>query len=144
MVSCGGVRRRVAAAAGLLVVLLNILAGLASAPVQVALPARANGESPAMAALLASTLVICTAQGVVVLDADGQPADGGAHKGSCIFCLPLMAGSCPAPDAGMQFAYLAGATTAAYRAPADGWSLPSIETWSARPRAPPRARPTTV
>jgi hypothetical protein len=91
----GGVgRRRWPAWLGLFVLLFNLLAA----------PAIGLGHNGAFAAELDGAMVICTSQGMLVLDADGKshpPADSSDHDGICVFCLPLMQGGSLAPVADM-------------------------------------------
>jgi len=92
-------RRAVGGRAGLLLVLLNLAAGIL-AP----LPA-AGGEGPdaAFSRLLdGEHLTVCTAGGMVDLGAPGRPpAD---HAGFCVFCLPLMNGTAFGPSVAAQAA----------------------------------------
>jgi len=84
----GRVRRRVMSALGGLLVLFNILAaGMAGAAAQ------ADTLPPG------DRIVVCTGDGMVVLDPSGKPAQNqSAGKIACPFCLPLMQGHARAPD----------------------------------------------
>lgn len=85
-------RREVASLFGLIVLVLNLWAG-------VLLSAR-----PAVADPLNDRFVICTAAGMIVVDHDGRPVDtdpAQGHLGSphCPLCLPIMHGFAPADSA---------------------------------------------
>ena len=90
-------RRRLGGWLGLLLLAFNVVLGpLAVGDGSLARPIP-------LAAELAGDMVICTSQGMVVLDRDGHPrAPGGqtGHDGFCVFCLPLAhagSGAVPAP-----------------------------------------------
>lgn len=97
----GSARRRLAVLAGLLVVALNLLAGLIAPPVRIdARAAVADLAIAETAKALGQSIVICTPSGMITIGPDGKPADapsGGAHGAGCIFCLPLTAGCLQAP-----------------------------------------------
>jgi hypothetical protein len=127
-------RRRVAAAFCTVALLFNVVCGvvLSAGPSQADIAARAleNGWT-----------IICSANGALVIDADGNrvPDDPVGHPGAtgphCLFCLPLMHGNVSIATA---------ATIAAISPQVLRHSLPpadvtiariaSIQAW---PRAPP-------
>ncbi len=84
----GRARREIVAFLGGLLILFNVLAvGV--------LGASAHGASP-----MSGDIVICTGDGMIVVDHSGKPAEdkGCAGKTLCPFCLPLMQGNARAPD----------------------------------------------
>lgn len=88
----GGARRRIVAWAAALAILMNFaVGGLVTAK-----PAALDRGSPG---LDDAAIVICTAQGKIVVDRDGRPVSrpSGEHEGHegphCLFCLPLMHGA---------------------------------------------------
>lgn len=94
--SQGRLRRQIVTWLGLVLLAFNILAGNT-------LPARADGDAsptPFDQIFQEGHTVICTASGLLVLDRDGRPADGGnpaQHGNLCVFCLPLMQGAASVP-----------------------------------------------
>ncbi len=85
--SLGILRRAVASWLGIFLVAFNLAAAGA-------LPIR-----PSDAVLFAEGRIqLCTADGMVVVDANGQPVQhGGEHGALCAFCLPLLHGNVEAP-----------------------------------------------
>lgn len=90
--SRGGIRREVASALGMLVVLFNLIAGTALAA------SSANGTAPFLDEIFGDRIVICTGAGMIVLDAAGHPisSETGVDP-MCVYCLPMVAGSADAP-----------------------------------------------
>lgn len=90
----GRARRGIVAMIGGLLVLFNILAaGM--------LGASAHAASPMLGDLASDRVVICTGEGMIVVDHSGKPVDdkgGSTGKVLCPFCLPLMQGHAKAPD----------------------------------------------
>lgn len=88
----GAVRREIASALGMLVILFNLIAGTALAA------SSGNGTAPFLDEIFSDRIVICTGAGMIVLDADGNPVlqDGGVDP-MCVYCLPMMAGNADAP-----------------------------------------------
>lgn len=88
----GAVRREVASALGVLVILLNLIAGTALAATS------GNGTAPFLDEVFGDRIVICTGAGMIVLDAEGNPVrQDGVVDPMCVFCLPMMAGGADAP-----------------------------------------------
>lgn len=85
-------RRTVASALGLLVILFNLVAGPLLASTASA------GAAPFAEEIFGDRIVVCTGAGMVVFDRDGRrvPADGRAPA-MCVFCLPLVQGGVDAP-----------------------------------------------
>ncbi len=90
--SRGRIRREVVSALGLLIVLFNLVAGIA-------LSSSANAaNAPFLDQIFGDRFVVCTGAGMIVLDADGNPvSQDGAVEPMCAFCLPLMQGTSDAP-----------------------------------------------
>lgn len=128
--SLGRGRRRIASWLGLLVLAFNVLGASA-------MPARGE-SSPLALALGEGRMVVCTATGMVVLNADGTPAESGipAHDSLCAYCLPLMHGAAAAPALLFIPAISAAASV---HVPPPGPSVPlaarRLGAWTAR--APP-------
>lgn len=124
------VGRRAVAWAGLWLLLVQLLVGLA--PNERLMPAYQEADD--------GVLIICTGHGMIAIGEDGQPRDVPADRRgpSCIFCLPL---SCP--DAGALAAV--GVTlvppTIADVAPATAASVPALRPYDfsllRQSRAPP-------
>jgi hypothetical protein len=90
--SRGSVRREVASALGLLVILFNLVAGTLLAST-----AR-SGAAPFLDEMFGDRIVVCTGAGMIVLGADGKPvSEPGAVEPLCVFCLPLVQGGADAP-----------------------------------------------
>lgn len=90
--SRGRIRREVASALGLLVILFNLVAGTL-------LASSANAaNAPFLDEIFGDRIVICTGAGMIVLDAQGNPVpQDGTVDPMCVFCLPLVAGGADAP-----------------------------------------------
>ncbi len=88
----GAVRRAVASALGMLVILAELIAGTALAATS------GNGTAPFLDEVFGDRIVICTGAGMIVFDAEGNPVhrDGGVDP-MCVYCLPLTAGGVDAP-----------------------------------------------
>lgn len=90
--SRGRFRREVVSALGLLIVLFNLVAGIALAS------SAGTATAPFLDEIFGSRIVVCTGAGMIVLDADGNPvSQDGAIEPMCAFCLPLMQGRADAP-----------------------------------------------
>lgn len=89
--SRGRIRREVASALGLLVILFNLVAGiLVSSSAEAA-------NAPFLDEIFGDRIVICTGSGMIVLDAQGNPVSDGSVDPMCVFCLPLAQGSADTP-----------------------------------------------
>jgi len=90
----GRARREIVAMIGGLLILFNILAaGAFGAP--------AHPASPLLGDLASDRIVICTGEGMIIVDHSGKPVDGksgSSGKALCPFCLPLMQGLAKTPD----------------------------------------------
>ncbi len=90
--SRGAVRREIAAALGLLVILFNLVAGTLLAST-----AR-SGAAPFLDEVFGDRIVVCTGAGMIVFGPDGRPeTESGTIEPLCVFCLPLVQGGADAP-----------------------------------------------
>lgn len=90
--SLGRVRRKIVSTLGLLIVLFNLIAGIALSS------SASAANAPFLDEIFGDHIVICTGAGMIVLDADGHPmSQNGAVEPMCAFCLPLMQGRADAP-----------------------------------------------
>ncbi|TAN55574.1 MAG: DUF2946 domain-containing protein [Magnetospirillum sp.] len=102
----------------------------------------ASGLLPAAASPLAGErIVVCTAQGMVVLGADGQPSatDEGAerHADLCAFCLPLMHASGAPQPVLLGLDALPARAIGSFAAPVSAPLPPARPEGISSPRAPP-------
>ncbi|MBT9292807.1 DUF2946 family protein [Prosthecodimorpha staleyi] len=131
----GAVRREVASALGMLVVLANLVVAMAVAAGVPAAGAQA-ATARALDPLGGGRIVICTGAGLVILDRDGRPIGEEPGGAVCPYCPPLMGGSIDLP-AELPLAENARTTTAAGFVPAPARVRPTI----ARSRGTPPTGP---
>lgn len=90
--SRGRIRRVVSSSLGLVIVLFNLLAGIALASDAAAASAPFEDE------IFGDRIVICTGAGRIVLGLDGKPVpDVETSASLCAACLPLVGGSVGLP-----------------------------------------------
>jgi len=94
-------RRWLAVSVSLVIMLFNLTASYMLPPVR----GLTSETATTSGSLLGERIVICTARGAAVVNADGTPLDpkngmppGAAHGGLCACCLPMMAGALTPPD----------------------------------------------
>lgn len=103
------------------------------------------GLAPLMAATptawqaqLDGKMVVCTAAGMVILEADGQPASPQAEAGpTCVFCLPLLHGGVKAPPLVPQPLPMGGRLLDVMPPDRAAAGRPMLATGPQAPRAPP-------
>lgn len=118
-----------AAARWLVLVALWLQVGLA--PLMAATPT-------AWQAQLDGKMVVCTAAGMVVLEADGQPASPQSESGpSCVFCQPLLHGGIKVPPMVAEPLQAGGALPVLLPPDRDAVARPMLAAGPKAPRAPP-------
>lgn len=139
-------RRGLALAVGLFIVLFNITATylLPSDRVQTV------EAGVAISQATGERIVICTAFGATTVNADGTPLSqnggmpGAPHGGLCAFCLPLMTGALAPPVGPIEPpVFFAEASKPAVPHQVTGRSFDTAPL-NARPRAPPQTTPSSV
>jgi hypothetical protein len=127
----GRVRREVVALIGGLLVLFNIIAAGAFG---------ASARTMALSNPSADRTVICSGEGMIVVDRSGKPVDDRDRSGQklgCPFCLPLMQGHAKAPDPGAVIPARAGRSVAISPDHQVARLVVESRRCDARPRAPP-------
>ena len=136
--SRGWIRREVASALGMLVILFNLIAGTAVA-------ATTAGGAPFLDDAFGDRIVVCTGAGMIVLDAEGKPVDGGDTIAPlCVFCLPLVGGAVDAPAATVAVVLVRAREPAPAVAERHAPPTPTVLQPTGSPRGPPRALPSAV
>jgi hypothetical protein len=127
----GRARREIVALIGGLLVLFNILAAGAFG---------ASARTLTLSEPSADRIVICSGDGMIVVDRAGRPVDDRGRAGgkrACPFCLPLMQGHAKAPESGAAFPAPADRALATSRDHQVALLVAESRRCDARPRAPP-------
>lgn len=138
----GAVRREVASALGVLVVLTNLLVAMMVAAGAPAGGAQAGGAPTGIDRALdpfgGDRIVICTGSGLVILDRGGRPIGEEPGGATCPFCLPLIGGLVDIP-ADIPLAPNGGAIVAAMLAVLERDAAPVVVRDRAKPPTGPPA-----